>query len=492
MAADAGAARTRQGWVLGARHRHGEVFWGLPYAAPPQGRARFQAPSPARSWTGVRDATVPGATPPAPLRPRIGELDVTALLGVPSPGGEDYLTVNVWTPTGRPSACPVLVFVPGGGFVSGSGSAAVLRADAFTRDGVVVVTVSYRLGLTGWAALPGAPGNRGLLDVLAALRWVQDNIAEFGGDPDNVTLAGQSAGAMIVAAVLAAPAGAGVCRRAISQSGNAEAAFVAEQAQLVTRALGAALGVPATVDTLAGLDDAALVELMAAAHGIDLSASGTATMRNSPWGLVLDDESLPAQPIDALEAGTAHPVDLLVGSNTDEADLYLVPTGRKQAATAEDVTALASRMGRSVESLQARYRGPNPSLSDGALLARAMTDSMFGDSTRRLTQAHRADPRGTTHAYTFGWRSGAFDGQLGACHCIELPLVFLTTDIPSLNGPSALLGPVGPPAALATAVHDAWVGFIRNSDPGWPPHAPSAPHIQTLGGDRAAPDIHAG
>lgn len=472
--------RTRQGRVLSARHLHGEVFWGLPYATTPRGRSRFDVPVPARDWAGVRDATVPGATPPAPLRLRIGDLDVAALLGGPGRAGEDYLTVNVWTPAGRPSGCPVLVFVPGGGFVSGSGAAAVLRGDAFARDGVVVVTVSYRLGLTGWAALPGAPANRGLLDVLAALRWVQDNVAEFGGNPDNVTLAGQSAGAMIVAAVLGTPDGAGLCRRAVSQSGNAGTAFVPEQTELVSRALGAALGVPATVDNLAKLDDAALVELMTAAQGIDLSASGTPTMRNSPWGLVLDEQTLPVQPIDLVEAGTAHPVDLLVGSNADEADLYLVPTGRKQAATAQDVAQLASRMRRPVQELEARYRRPG-STSDGDVLARAMTDGMFGDGTRRLADAHRADPRGTTHAYHFGWRPGAFDGRLGACHCAELPLVFLTTDVPSLTGPSALLGSVGPPTGLADAVHDAWVGFIRNGEPGWPAHAPRAPHVQRLG-----------
>lgn len=369
--------------------------------------------------------------------------------------------------------------MPGGGFVSGSGAAAVLRGDAFARDGVVVVTVSYRLGLTGWASLPGAAANRGLLDVLAALRWVQDNVAEFGGDPGNVTLAGQSAGAMIVAAVLATPEGAGVCRRAISQSGNAGAAFVPEQTDLVTGAISAALGRSATVDDLAEIDDAGLVALMSAVQGVDLSASGTPTMRNSPWGLVLDEETLPAQPIDVVEAGTANAVDLLAGSNTDEADLYLVTNGRKQAATPEDVAQLATRMRRPVEELQARYHGPDA--SDGDVLSRAMTDGMFGDGTRRLADAHAASAVGSTHAYEFGWRPGAFDGLLGACHCLELPLVFLTTEIASLNGPFALLGPVGPPAALANAMHDAWVGFVRDGDPGWAAHTPDAPNKQLFG-----------
>jgi len=422
----------------------------------------------------------PGATPPAGERRAIGRLDMTAVLGPGWIPGDDYLTVNVWAAERPAAGCPVLVFVPGGGFISGSSHAPVLGGDGFLRDGIVLVTVNYRLGIHGWAHLPGAPDNRGMLDVLAALRWVQNSIADFGGDPGNVTLAGQSAGAMLVAAVLASPLSTGLFRRVVSQSGHAGVAFVPEQAQRVTDALSAASGVPATAAGLAALSEAQIVALAGQVGAVDMTVAGRPSMRTSPFGPVLDPRTLPAQPVELIAGGRAQPADLLVGSNTNEANLYLVPTGRAQQATPADVAAAAARLQVPVDALTARYRAHGPGLSDQQLLQQITTDGMFGDGTRRLTEAHSAADRGRTFSYEFAWPSDAFDGHLGACHCLELAFVFKTLGLPSLNGPQALLG-TSPPADLARRVHDAWTGFVRNGDPGWAQHTHGSPAPTRLG-----------
>lgn len=235
--------RTAQGAVRGRHREDPTVFLGIPYAAPPTGKDRFAAPRPHDPWEGVRDATEEGPTAPQGPR-RLGALDMAAYFGPGWVPGADYLTVNVWAPRPRPSAAPVMVFVHGGGFVAGSNRSPLYDGSRFARDGVVLVTVNYRLGIPGFLDLPGAPRNRGLLDVLAALRWVRRNIAAFGGDPGNITLFGQSAGATLTGAVLADPASAGLVGRAIVQSGSGRGAFTPGQAARVTAAAAEALGIP--------------------------------------------------------------------------------------------------------------------------------------------------------------------------------------------------------------------------------------------------------
>lgn len=465
---------TPAGQLTGVPRPAGALFLSVPYAAPPTGSLRFAAPEAARPWSGVRDAAAPGATPPVADRRAIGRLDMTPLFGPGWLPGEDYLTVNVWAPARPASGCPVLVFVPGGGFISGSSHAPVLGGDGFLRDGIVLVTVNYRLGVHGWAHLPGAPDNRGMLDVLAALQWVQNSIAAFGGDPGNVTLAGQSAGAMLVAAALASPLSTGLFHRVVSQSGHAGVAFLPDQFQRVTSALSAASGRPATAAGLADLSDAQVVALAGEVGAVDMTLPGRPSMRTSPFGPVVDPASLPAQPVELIADRRGTPADLLVGSNTDEANLYLIPTDRGPRATPADIAAAAARLQVPVDALTARYRANRPGLSDQQLLQQITTDGMFGDGTRQLTEAHAADKRGRTFSYEFAWASNAFDGQLGACHCLELPFVFETLDLPSLNGPQALLG-TSPPADLGRRVHGAWARFVRTGDPGWSQHTPDSP-----------------
>ncbi|MEO7746007.1 MAG: carboxylesterase family protein, partial [Actinomycetota bacterium] len=246
-------------------------FLGIPYAAPPVGALRFAAPHPPAPWDGVRPATAFGPTPPSVgYRPPFD-----AILHQVSVPGQDWLTLNVWTPDPGAGGLAVMVWLYGGAFVNGSTATPMYDGAAFARDGVVLVTVNYRLGVDGFALLPGAPANRGLLDQVAALGWVRDNVAAFGGDPARVTVFGESAGAMSVVSLMAAPRTRGLFARAVTQSGAAQAAADPADAALVTAELGAALGREATAATLADLP---IADLLRAQRQV----SDTLTLRPDP------------------------------------------------------------------------------------------------------------------------------------------------------------------------------------------------------------------
>jgi para-nitrobenzyl esterase len=238
-----------------------------------------------------------------PDRRWFGRLDMGPVIRGWVPG-EDYLTVNVWTPSTEGRA-PVMVFVHGGAFLAGSGAAPAYNGAAFARDGVVLVTLNYRLGVPGWLSLPGAPENRGLLDVIAALRWVRENIAGFGGDPDQVTLFGQSAGGMIVGALLTHPESDGLFRRAISQSGGLHG-LSAERADGVGSQLAELLGTEHSVEAFAAIPDEQLIAALP-----KLAPGGLAGL--APFAVVLDRTSVRPD------------VDLIVGNTAQEARLYQNP-----------------------------------------------------------------------------------------------------------------------------------------------------------------------
>lgn len=185
---------------------------GIPYAAPPVGDLRFAAPAPVVPWSGVRDATDPGPTAPH-HDGKIPGLDLAPIIGKGWVRGDDYLSLNVWAPADEARGRPVFVFIHGGGLTLGDKDASVNDGAGFARSGAVAVNIAYRLGIEGFLPIPGAPTNIGLRDVLAALRWVRDNIASFGGDPDNVTICGESAGGAVVAILVASPLSKGLFRR---------------------------------------------------------------------------------------------------------------------------------------------------------------------------------------------------------------------------------------------------------------------------------------
>ncbi|WP_031002229.1 carboxylesterase/lipase family protein [Streptomyces sp. NRRL F-5727] len=462
--------RTRQGEVRGRTSPSGVTsFLGVPYAAPPFGALRFLAPAPPEPWTGVRDARVHGPTAPhAPYAPPFDALVPDDVIP-----GEDCLNLNVWTPAPEAGAgLPVLVWLHGGAFGNGSGSVSAYDGSAFARDGVVCVTLNYRLGTDGFLRLPGRPDNRGLLDQIAALRWVQDNIASFGGDPRQVTVFGESAGAMSIGALLAMDAARGLFHRAILQSGACHHFLRPATAGLVTARLAERLGIEPTWEAFAGVP---LRELLPAQA--ELRAEVTADPAR--WGEV----ALNLMPFEPVLPGLALPrpdcgVDLLVGSNREEYRLFLVPTGRLGSVPLSALHAMTAAYGLDPAEALPVYRASRPAATPGELLDAVATDWFYRVPAIRLAEAVPG-----SYLYEFAWRSPRFDGALGACHSLELPFVFDRLHDPS----SAPLLGADPPQALADAVHGAWVSFARTGDPGWPSYDPEWSRTTMTFGAAATP-----
>ncbi|WP_412482052.1 carboxylesterase/lipase family protein [Mycolicibacterium frederiksbergense] len=455
--------QTPSGAVAGIRDHRGERYRAIPYAATPTGAARFAAPAPHPGWDGVRDATGHGATAPQPARD-FGALDMRPYFGPGWVRGPHYLTLDVHTPAADEAARPVMVFVHGGGFVTGSSQAALYDGQTFARDGVVLVTVNYRLGVCGFLDVDGAPRNRGLLDVLAALNWVQDAISSFGGDPTNVTVFGQSAGATLVGALLATPEATGLFHRAIMQSGSGTGSFTPEQAERVTRAAAAKLGVEPTADGFADIPDEQFVTVLPTLAGLDLRTA-TATdplVGLSPFSLVLDQ-----QPADALAHGPAADVALLIGTNTEEGNLYLVPQGTFDTSQHDDVLAVAAQTHSDPHAAAATAAAGRPHATHGELRSALLGEALFGTGSARMAQAHSLISARGTYVYRFGFRSTALGGKLGAAHTVELPFVFDIADSRWLHGDTGLLGPDPVPEDLARRMHSSWLTFARNGSPGW-------------------------
>jgi para-nitrobenzyl esterase len=442
------------------------LFLGVPYAEPPIGALRFAVPEPKAAWEGVRDAIAPGPNAPQRTAPFPG-LDAEALIGKGWSPGDDYLTLNVWAPCGRGSQCPVMVFIHGGGFVVGSKDAPVSDGSAFARDGVVCVAINYRMGIDGFLPIPGIPTNLGLRDQIAALQWVRDNIAVFGGDPGNVTVFGESAGAMSVANLLASPLAKGLFRRAIIESGHGGMTRDIEVAQRLVVKLAKLLGVPATAEGFAGvpfdkvLDAVEKVSLPTARLDLRDAAGHEPVYGISRFIPVHGDDVLPERPLEALAKGAGRDIELLIGTNAEEMNLYLVPTGvRDKVGRLLSWFVLRRSHPRAWAVLKAYGMGAK-GRKPGQVLTDAMNDLVFRWPARRFAEKHR----GRTHFYEFDWGSTAFGGTLGACHALEIPFVFDT--LTSATGPEGLAGE-RPPQELASHMHGLWVQFATDGTLPWP------------------------
>jgi para-nitrobenzyl esterase len=359
-----------------------------------------------------------------------------------------------------------MVWIPGGGFESLSGGAA--DGSRFARDGIVCVTINYRVGAEGFLHLADGNTNRGLLDQIAALRWVQENIAAFGGDPDKVTMFGESAGAMSVGTLLSMPRADGLFHRAIAQSGAAHYAISAATAEKVRDRLAEKLGVAATREAIAQIPVetllAAQAELRAdlATHPDPQRWGAEVVLSMMAWHPVVDGDLIPAPPIDRIAAGAGTGIDLMVGSNTDEWRLFLVAYGAIEHVTTEALAGAVAGYGLPVPAALAAYRAAHPRAGAGDLLAAVQTDWYIRIPALLLTDAH-ATSTSATYMYEFAWRSPQFNGRLGACHGLEVPFVFDTLS----NGLQPLLG-TDPPQRLADTMHAAWIAFASSGDPGWP------------------------
>uniref|UniRef100_A0A1V2I9Q3 Carboxylic ester hydrolase n=1 Tax=Pseudofrankia asymbiotica TaxID=1834516 RepID=A0A1V2I9Q3_9ACTN len=462
FAGPAPEVRVAGGALRGSREGGLAVFRGVPYAEPPVGGFRFAAPRPPQDWEGVRPAVSYGPPPPQ-----------TDMLAPDSPAqgatGDDWLTVNVWSPDPDPAArLPVMVWIHGGGYVFGKSSSPEYDGGHLARDGqVVVVTFNYRLGAEGFAEIAGAPSNRGLLDQVAVLEWVRDNIVAFGGDADEVTVFGESAGGGSVAALLAMPRASGLFRRAVAQSVPGTY-FSRTLAADVAVACADEMGLRPTVADLAGVEPALLVvagDMVAASMAERAGRWGQAAHRSILFAPVVDGDVLPTTPWEAVASGSSRGVGLLAGHTRDEQRLFTAVTGLLGEVTPEQA-AEALRIFAPGPDGAGRYRDAYPQAGPDQLYELVHSDWLFRMPTLHLAEAQVAGG-GHAHVYELAWAAPGLGGVFGACHGLDVPLVFgnLTS-----GQPAALIGerPTPEAEALSAGMRTAWTRFATHGDPGWP------------------------
>ncbi|MFD3696316.1 carboxylesterase/lipase family protein [Streptomyces sp. NPDC058646] len=465
------------GRLRGATEGEVAVFRAVPYAAPPVGDLRWRPAQPHPGWTGTRDATADGPSAPQPYRE--GGDPVLGGHGSP-PFDEDCLTLNIWTPAADGARRPVLVWIHGGGFVSGSGSLPGYSGATFARDGdLVFVGVNYRIGPLGYLSFgaeadeadeadgtgEGREGsNPWLTDQLRALHWVRENIASFGGDPDLVTVAGQSGGAVSTAALVGHPEARGLIKRVILQSPPFGLDFPTREAYAERVDAYRELAGTKTVTELQSLD---WPELIAA--GLGLFAR---TVRWGYWPTpflpVIDGTTLPRHPAGNLTHGAAADVDVMIGWTREEANFGFALDEGYAVATRERVTdRIADTFGAGeAPAVYAAYERARPGARPADVLMDLVTDELFRVPALKLAEA-RAETGRPVWAYQFDLPTPAYGGRLGAAHCLELPFVFANFDqwahAPFLAGltPAVRDG-------LATVMHEAWIAFVRTGDPNHP------------------------
>jgi para-nitrobenzyl esterase len=448
--------KTANGRVQGFDSGRSLYFGGIPFAASTAGQARFRPPGPVEPWDGVRPAVYPGPVVnqnPTRFEPFLGP--------DPQPQSEDGLNLNVWTPAADDAGRPVYVWIHGGAYISGSGSFPLYDGASFAENGdIVFVGINYRLGDRGYLQLQqldadyAGSGNTALLDQVAALEWVRDNIAAFGGDPDRVTVGGQSAGGGAITGLMMMPASRGLFHRAIIQSISMMSFRDIALAEYTTETFMAAAGTP---------DIAAL---QAAPIGTLLAAQRTTLRTRPPWGKalfqpVIDGAVLTRDVLPAARDGDMMDIPVLLGITTDEWKPFQFFMDPDEVPRSEDaVIGFFDELVGDGADLVAAYRDMLGALAPEQLFAAAMSDWRWRRSTLELAAALCG--RQDVYAYEFGWKSPTNDGRLGAGHCVDIPFCFhnLTTpSTPYLIGPDA-------PASLADAMHGGWCSFIRGGAPG--------------------------
>lgn len=477
--------------AVGAPHRSA-AFLGIPFAAAPVGPLRFAAPRRPEPWEGVRDALVHGATA---KRHEVGPTSVPE----PVVPGAATLNVDVYTPApaDRAAHLPVLVWIHGGGYTAGSPASPWYDGAAFNRDGVVTVTISYRLGFDGFGWIPGAPDNRGVLDWIAALEWVGENIEAFGGDPARVTIAGQSAGAGAALTLLgvSGPGGAaeGLFHQVVCLS-TALGDVPRELAQEQAERLAALAGVPCTREGFASVSEDWLLGLQdrAARPPSRHPLAGVRALLHEPiaWSPMVDGALIPRPTPDSLASGAGAGTPLVVGATDDEFSQVVSPFERslRHVPVGLALGALGLR-GAERRAYVAANRDRLTTAGHGRFLGRYGSDAALRRGVPWFAEARRAGAaRATvaasgpapTWAYRFAWPSSVSGF---ASHCLDIPFFF---DCLGAPGVAALAGPT-PPQDLADRLHAAAVRFVATGDAGWTPWS-EAPGATAVFGEPADAD----
>ena len=430
-------------------------FNGIPYAKPPVGALRWRVAVTPEPWTGIRDASRFG-----PIAPQLRSAAEALIGGTPGEQSEDCLYLNVWTP-GTDGKRPVMVWIHGGAFVTGAGTIGTYNGKHLAARGdVVVVTINYRLGALGFLNLRDvtdgqhpACGVEGLMDQIAALRWVRENIAAFGGDPGKVTLFGESAGAMSIGALLAMPAARGLFQKAILQSGAAHIGKRRESSAKVARLM---------LDKLGLRDGSRLADVPLAAI-IRAQADILNSRRNGgglPFAPTIDGVLLPVRAIENVRAGSANGVAVLSGTTMEEWKLFTAARPKLRLMKAATLLKYAANLvGKDhADALLATY-------GEGSNFERwnaIMTDRSFAVPSSRLLEAQAA--HAPVFSYRFDWRSPLLGGVLGSCHALEIGFVFGTYN----EKRAGLFFGSGTRAdALSQAMMQSWIAFAHGKEP-WP------------------------
>lgn len=453
---------TAHGPVRGVDDGSAVAWKGVRYAAPPVGELRFRAPEPPQRWTEVLDATAYGSVCPQPPVPNF-PLDLGAAQS------EDCLFVNVWAPSGTApgDAKPVMVWLHGGAYVLGSSTQPLYDGRRVANSGdVVVVSLNYRIGVFGFLDLSafGGPGrfdsNNGLRDVLAALRWVRDNIAAFGGDPDRVTIFGESAGAGIVTTLLAIPAAEGLFSTAIAQSSPATSVYDSGRAQRVTHRVLEHLGI---ADSAAHqVADASIPALLSATKKVfdEVPVRNPGTLAFVP---IVDGDLLHDYPVKLAREGRTHPVPLIIGTNKNEAALFRLMRSPLMPITPQAITSMFNEIAAeqpdlqlpSDEQLGSAYRGKARGLSIASDVGFRMPSVWFSEGHSRVAPVY---------LYRFDYASPLMKVLLvGAAHATELPYVWGTLGAP--KDVTLKLGGTKAAKAVSKRIRTRWVNFATHAKP---------------------------
>ncbi len=481
-----GFVETGAGRVQGAVVEGVLAFKTVPYGASTAGENRFLPPQPVTPWTGVRDCTAfLGRAPQAGLAP-MPRVELADFSGAPdpSPETEDCLTLNVWTPAADGARRPVMVWFHGGAFSYGNANAPRLRGTRLARrHDVVVVCVNQRLNIFGHLDLSGVggeryreSGNAGTLDMVAALEWVRDNIAAFGGDPGCVTIFGESGGGGKVSVLLAMPSAKGLFHRAIIQSGAVVRLRTRERALALTEIVLGQLGM--SVAGLAMLPVAALLAAVGPAQAA-LGASATPLFDRYPFGPVVDGEVVPAHPFDPVASEVQADIPLIIGDMKDETANFLAPVEKvwnRTLTEAEMIERVAAIAGDDTPRVVDLYTRLYPTMNPAERLIAISTDSNFRIRSLVLAQRRAALSRGNVWMYSFEWETPVLGGRLKAPHAMDVPFTFNTLDLTNATGGSAAA------QSLADTMGDVWAAFARSGRPDHP-SIPAWPHYEVA--DRA-------